>query len=953
MSFLNSRFSARMRHLGAMVSFATLLGVTSPLQAAQPATAWPQAASDLQPDPAVRYGTLPNGMKFAVMHNATPTGQVAIRFRIEAGSRDEDDDQRGLAHFLEHMAFRGSTHFAEDDMVALLQRKGLTFGPDVNAHTYFDQTIYKLNLPEADAGTVSTGLMLMRETASELRLDEAAFERERGVVLAEERQTDTPQARADHALQSVLLAGQLAPLRRPIGDTIIIRNATIDRLRDYYHANYRPDRATLIVVGDIEPAAVETEIRRRFDDWSADGPVATRRSLGAFRKRQAGVDILRTSSGIGLLEFAWMRPHDQASDTRISRRRKSVREIGLRILARRLDLLAHQPGAPFFKARASAGTLLESADMITISAEIAPAAWQSALTVLDQEQHRLAKFGVLQSEVDRELLEERTTLQTAAVGDAARTSAVIADGLTASIAEGKVFLSPAQALTLFDSTARKLTAADVNKSLQQAIAVNGPRIILQTPQVPTGSEAAVEKAYKASQATPISAPVPITTPLWPYTTFGPSGLVSETRAIEDLGITLVSFANGMHLAVKPTKLHEGEVLVRVDIGHGRRDFPIARQTAAWTAAAFVSGGLKAIGYDEMWQALSGKEVSIRFSFNDEAFTLQGKTRPEDLTTQMQMLAAYASDPAYRPQAFTQLQSSYQNGLGDRELTAGNIADRFLPGLLHAGDPRWAVADRQLISSVSPADFRAQFEPYLSKGSINISIVGDVTIEDAIRLTAATFGALPARPATMPTVDGPAVHFPAPTKQPVVLHQLQRNDNAAALVAVPMGDLLSDLPRTYATRIAGRILLDRLTTEFRRKEGATYTPRGDTVLSEFFPGYGYAFVYVETTPDEIGRFYEIIEKIAGDLRTADISADELARAKQPFIESLDQRRQRNDYWLQQLSGIQADGRRIDFLRTIRNGYQNVTAQSVRAIAQAYFMPEKFWKFEVLPADATFR
>ncbi|TXI07134.1 MAG: insulinase family protein, partial [Rhizobium sp.] len=442
-----------------------------------------------------------------------------------------------------------------------------------------------------------------------------------------------------------------------------------------------------------------------------------------------------------------------------------------------------------------------------ISADIAPAAWQRALNTIDQEQRRIVKYSVLQQEVDRELQNQRATLQTAADGSTTRPSSAIADGLVTSTADGKVFISPVQALAFFDRMAKKLTAYDVDKTLRQAFTVKGPHLILQTPNVPVGGEALLKKAYQASRTTSISPPVPVAIPVWPYGTFGTPGAISESHAIEDLGITLVHFSNGVQLAVKPTRLHDGEVLVRADIGHGRRDFPIQQPVAAWATAAFIPGGLKAIGYDEMWRALSGKEVSIRFSLNDEAFTLQGKTRPADLETQMQMLAAYASEPAYRPQAFTRLQEEFRNDLGEHEMTATNVTDRFLSGLLHAGDPRWAAPDHQQISSVTPADFQAQFAPYLSKGSINVSIVGDVTIDDAIRLTAATFGALPPRPASAPENARPTHPPPAPTKLPVVLHQFQRADNAAVLLAVPAGDLLSDLPRTYAMRIAGRILLD--------------------------------------------------------------------------------------------------------------------------------------------------
>ncbi len=949
MRFIQSVFSPPRWHISALTLLGAVFAVTAPLQAAQPLTPWPQTGSDLRPDPAVRFGTLPNGMKFAIMRNTAPSRQVAIRFRVEAGSRDEDDDQRGLAHFLEHMAFRGSTHVTEDEMIGLLQRKGLTFGPDVNAFTSFDQTIYKLNIPEADAGTVSTGLMLMREIASELKLDPGAFERERGVILAEERQRDTPEARAEHALGALLLAGQLAPLRLPIGDTIVIRNAPVARLRDYYQANYRPERATLVVVGDLDPMAVEAEIRRRFGNWMAIGAGKARRNLGTLRPHHSLADILMTVSGAALLQFGWIRPHDEAPDTRALRRQRAVRDIGLHILARRLDVLAHRPDTPFLKIKAGEEDLLKSADMIAISALVAPNAWQRALAAIEQEQRRISRSGVLQSELERELQHERAVLQTAAAGEATRPTTALADNLVASTAADRIFISPQESLSLFDNLAKKLTTAEVTRALQQTFSVKDLRITLQTPEVPLGREAAVETAYKASQAAPVSEPAPSVLPSWPYTSFGPPGAVSETHVIEDLGITLVRFANGVRLAIKPTKFNDGEVLVRTDIGRGRRDFPLARQKAAWAAAAFIPGGLGGIGYDEMWQALAGKDVSIRFSFDDEAFVLQGKTRNEDLATQMQMLAAYASDPAFRPQAFIQVQEAHEHEIADRELTAGNVADRYLPELLHAGDPRWAALDPRQISTATAADFQAQFAPYLSNGPINVSIVGDVTVDDAIRLASTTFGALPERPTS--TIGVPDVHFPAPTKQPVALNQLQRPDNAAALLAVPIGDLMSNLPRAYSAKVAVKILLDRVITQFRRQEGSAYTPRANAVLSEAFPGYGYAYVYTETTPEDVKRFYEVTNEILRQLRTEDVTLEELTRAKQALLEDIELKRQRNDHWLSQLSKIQADARYIDFLRTNRNGYENVTAQTVRAIAEVYFTPDKFWQFEVLPGSST--
>ena len=226
-----------MRHLNclrliAAVALGTIAVSSTPVLAEQPSHQWPQTQSDIPADPDVRFGVLPNGMRYAIMHNATPPGQAAIRFRIGSGSLDESDDQQGLAHFLEHMAFKGSAHVPEGEMIRILQRKGLAFGPDTNANTAYDETVYSLDLPEVDSDTLSTGLMLMRETASELTLDAGAFDRERGVILSEERLRDTPQYRAAIGITNILLEGQRAASRSPIGKVDIIKTAPVDRVRD-------------------------------------------------------------------------------------------------------------------------------------------------------------------------------------------------------------------------------------------------------------------------------------------------------------------------------------------------------------------------------------------------------------------------------------------------------------------------------------------------------------------------------------------------------------------------------------------------------------------------------------------------------------------------------------------------------------------------------------------------
>ena len=190
---------------------------------------WPHEQSDFKPDPSVRYGVLPNGMRYALMRNAEPQNTASIRLRIAAGSLQEADNQKGLAHFLEHMAFNGSKHFAEGEAIKVLQRKGLAFGPHTNARTGLQETVYILELPAVDDNTVDTGLRFMRDIADGLNLDQGAMDRERGVIMSEERQSDSPERRAFNDRWKLTYSGHQAADRMPIGDMQVIRTASRER----------------------------------------------------------------------------------------------------------------------------------------------------------------------------------------------------------------------------------------------------------------------------------------------------------------------------------------------------------------------------------------------------------------------------------------------------------------------------------------------------------------------------------------------------------------------------------------------------------------------------------------------------------------------------------------------------------------------------------------------------
>jgi zinc protease len=910
---------------------------------------WPQAHSDLAPDPRVRFGVLPNGLRYAIMKNATPAGQTSLRLRVGAGSLAESDAEQGLAHVLEHMAFRGSTHVPADEMIKILQRQGLAFGPDTNAETEWTQTVYMLDLPHSDSDALATGLMLMRETAGNLTLADKALATERGVVLSEERLRDTPDYRAEKAQFDLFLHGQLAARRFPIGTVEVVKSAPVERVRAFYEANYRPERTTLIAVGDFDPADVEARIKGLFADWRPVGPPASPPDLGKVEARGTVVKLIEAPGASTRAVVAWARPYDASPDTLAKEQRETVENLGLAILNRRLSRLAQGPNPPFLGAEAAFQNLFRSAKVAVVEAVSPPSGWKESLSAEEREVRRLVAFGASPEELNREITEARANLKNALAGAATRPTPTLASTLVEAVNEDEVFTAPDEDLAVFESAVKGLDVEKVNAAVRAIFAGAGPLVELATPEAVDGGEAAVSAAFARAAAEPIAAPAAEAAVTWPYADFGTPGAVVDRATVTDLGFTTVRFANGARLLVKPTAFRKDQVLVSVDVGAGRLGLPTDRPTAHWAAPAFVPGGYGKLSYEDSLRALAGRLYEASFSVSNTAFELKGATRPEDLDVQLQVLAAYLVDPGFRPEAFERLRSALLAQLPQLEATPDGVFARDAGGLLTRGDPRFGFPDREALLAAGPGDLKALLAGPLAHGPVDVTIVGDVTVDRAIALAAATFGALPPRaPRPAPPAAALAVRFPEPTSQPVRRTDLGRPDQAVAVLAWPAPDFFADMKRGRAIMLAADVLGNRLVEKVRVAQGATYSPETRADLSQVFPGYGYVFNLVEMPPPIIPGFFDTVSGIAHDLGEHGITADEFERARNPHVAGLHKAQLTNEYWLGNLTGALADPRRLALIRSTFPDYAALTAADIQAAARDLFRDERAWKLVVQAA-----
>lgn len=906
------------------------------------------SAPGLKADPAIRFGRLPNGMHYLIYKNASPPKSASLRLRFDVGSLHEAEDQRGLAHFIEHMVFNGTTNVPEGEFIKRLERVGLKFGPDTNAQTGFTDTVYMLDLPLGDPATLDTALYLMREAAGEATMTTTAIDSERGIVLSEERARATPQMRIALDQIDYLLGDELLARRLPIGNTEILRTAPRERFVSLYQAYYRPERATLVAVGDFDVAAVEAKIRKQFSDWQGKGAAGPALPPAKLAERGRDARVFVEPGGSTQATVNWVRPADLRPDSLARRQEKVLDALATQVFNRRVErIAATSDNPPFIGGGVSRSTQADRAEFTQLVAVTQAGKWKEGLAAIELEQRRALQFGFTQAELDREITVYRTALNAAAAGAGTRGSGALANGLAAAIDNDAVFTTPADDLAMFDAAVKDLKVERVNTAFKALFTGSGPLLYLTSPTAVEGGAATLTAAYDAALKVPVAASAVKSAAAWPYQSFGTPGQFVDRKEFADLDTTSVRFANGVRLTMRASSQRKDEIYVAARIGSGLRELPLDKPNPAWAInpGGFTSGGLGKITFEDLQESLASKTAGAAFAINEDAFTLQGKTRPEDLATQMQLLAAYVADPAWRAQGWQRMRALAPTIHDGVENTPGGVFSREASPLLHSGDRRWKLPTREEMAGSTIADAKGMLAGPLATGPIEVIAVGDFDPAVMIAEVAKTFGALQ-RPVNAAIVQGPPVRFPAAALERRT-HK-GRADQAQAFIAWPTTDFYSDQKRARTLNLLSDIMELRLVEEVREKQGTTYSPNSGHTASEIYPGYGYLSAAIEAPPEKADGFLADAAKIAADLVARLVDADELERARRPRIEGLERTMaSSNAWWLGQLPGIVDNPGVATSLRQAVTQYKAITPADIQKVARDYLVDKRAWKMVVTP------
>ncbi len=921
--------------------------------APMPATRFPQEQSAFKPDPAAHYGRLANGFTYIIQKNANPAGTAQIYLRIGAGSMMETDRQRGLAHFIEHMAFNGSTHIPRGDLKKILERDGFTFGADANAFTTETQTVYTLSSPKNDAETVGNALFILRDIAGDVTLDPKAVDEERGVILSEERARDTAGRNLSLAVNAQLYSGTLYASRdNVIGSTDTIQNVSQAELAAFYHTWYRPDLATLIVVGDIDPAAIETEIKARFGTWAA--ATATPQEPDWGTHKPGGLRTFRYAHpGIGSgMALSWFTPGETPPDS-IDREVAEIQETVLsNLLNRRFQTLARDPDSNLVSAQLGRGDVYKTGTAVSLDIDPKPGKSRQAFAEAYGAFRSFLDQGVTQDEVTRIQADLAANRRALVDRFASRTNTEIANGLLGAFNSGEVEQGLDGELKVIDAMQAALTKADLDARLKTMFTGDGPLLSYWGESFADFDETAMQTDYLAMNARPADVYKAPLIKAWPYTDFGAPVVPVSHTVDKDFAFSRYVFANGVVLNVKPTKLSAQQVLVEVDFPGGILSLdPAARRPVIFAQSRFlIDSGTGKLTAEEMRDALVGKRYGALYALLDNRAVLAGQTITTDLDTQLQVLMAYATDPGLRPDPFNAFKALEPATLNGSRADAGFVLGEYFANIMLSADPRYDLTGLERVSGVKFDDLGKLYTDSLQNTPITITIVGDVDEMAAVTAIGKTFGTLPKRPEETRRFPG-ADHLVFPPRQhDFTLVHTGRTDQNVSELLWPTTDFYSDTRLGRGLQVLSQIMQNRLFDELR-KAGADYSPSTSSYQDDDYPGYGYIVARATVKPGGDGDFRAILSRIAADLKTKPVDRDELARAVNPILEQIANAPKQNAYWATILPALTLypDARRAQLSQV--NEYRSVTAQDIMALAKTYLKDDTAVHIEVVPIGSS--
>ena len=923
-------------------------------QYTQPDNPWLYENASIPVDAQWLFGELPNGVRYAVRQNDVPPCQMSLRVRIDAGSLYEKDSEQGFAHLLEHMLFRESATFGPGEAIPHFQRLGASLGFDTNATTSPTATSYNLNLPNANRETLDDSVRRFAGMVIAPVLSAENLAQDLPIVLAEMREQAGPGRRIADATADVFFAGQLYADRSPIGTIATLQGATAESVQAFHRRWYRPENATVVLVGDADPRVLAAVVERHFADWRGEGALTPAPDFGA-PQAPAGADPANPVGEVAVvvepglpraMTFAIIRPWEPVFDSPEYNQGNMLGAIGLQIINRRLENAA-RAGGSYLTAGAARQKVSRSIDATFVSVTPLTDDWQTALTdvraviadALSQPPSQ-AEIDQVASAIDVSFVDmvEQSDIQSGAeLADLILTAVDIREAVTA----------PENILDMFRGLGPRLTPDGVLAATQELFEGDVIRAVALSPNPRDVGEADLRSALLApvmasgdarddGEAIVFADLPPIGTPAEPV----------SVRPLGVLGVQGIQFPNGVRALIMDRDNEPGRVTVRVRFGSGWQGFaPDEAIYAELAPAALVNSGIGPLDQNDIDRLAADLKVGFDFTIEDGTFAFQGQTRQEDLDEQLYLFAAKLAMPSWDPAPVERARNAARLAYDSYGRDPGGVLNRDLDWLLRDRDPVYATPMPAELERATPEGFRAVWSRLLAEGPVEVAVFGDIDPEATIAALGRTFGALPPR-ATQKDVQASPLRFPATGGVPTTLTHAGDANQAAALIAWPTGGGSDGIVQSRKLDLLAQIFNNRLIDGLRERAGASYSPFATSNWPLDVDSGGVIFALVQIEPALAPVFFAEAQAIGADLAANGPTEDELNRAVEPQRQFLARATTGHTFWLGQLAGAAFDPNRFAYLPSIYADYEDATVAEMQALAQRY-LAQPGWQLQVLP------
>ena len=927
------------------------------LVAAQPQPASPSlpevATSGRLPiDPAVTIGRLPNGVRYYVRRNSRPEKRVLLWLAIKAGSIYEQDDQRGLAHLLEHMAFNGTEHFKPGELVSFFETAGARFGPHVNAYTSFDETVYMLQVPTDKEGLVDKGLLALSDFAGGMTLDPAEVDKERGVVIEEWRLRLGASWRILEKQAPVLYHDSRYAERMPIGTPEVLKTFPVARLKAFYEAWYRPDRMAVVVVGDVDPAAIAGTIQKLFAPLAARGPAAPLpdRAIPPHEQTLVNVtaDAEAQSSGVSVLHKRPKLPQGSAEDYR----RDHVRQLMYQMLNLRFSELAQRPDAPFLGAGAGTQELGAETSATSLGARTADGAIMPGLEALLLEARRARDFGFTEAELDRAKRSVLSAYERAYAEREKTESQGYAREYVGNFLDDEPIPGIAHEFALTRELLPGITLKEVGEAARELLA-DQSRVVLATSPEKQSVKLPTEADLRATIAQAASAPLTAWTDSLTRTellTEKPTpGSVVSTRTIDAIDTTVLTLSNGAEVWLKATDFKNDQVLLGAVARGGASTAPKEEYFETVLASSLVSlGGVGGLKPPDIGKILAGRIAGVGTFIDLSTHGLRGSSRPQDLEVAFQLLYLTFTQPNTDQQTLDLLKRQLASLVVNRDQNPQTV---FMDQLraLNTGNsylvqPLTAAAVNALRLDPMASAYTGRFA---NAADFDFFIVGALDQETITPLITQYIGALPSRGKTTSTSAPLDYVFPAKVERITV--ERGKEPKSSTIITF-FSDTGGDLDQETLASGAASLLQIRLRDILREDLGGTYGVSASYSHVLPTPGYATTTISFGSSPENVAKLKDAVLTEIERLATEGPTEEDAAKVREQEKRELETALEQNGYWLGGLQTAIVLGRDPALLASAEQRIETLTAERLKTAFQQYYPMDRYTVGVLLPAAA---